>query len=465
MNCLELFAGAGGLALGLHQAGFKIVGAVEFDKYACETLRQNDFVEKVIEADITKIDNIKDYITEDIDLISGGFPCQTFSYAGARRGFADTRGTLFHDYARILTQVKPKMFIAENVKGLLSHDKGRTFETIYNTFKEIGYDITYKVLNSADYGVPQKRERLIIVGVRADLRNKFKFEKFKPLLYVLKSIKRRVADGCHYIPYSEEKKRVLEQVPAGGCWRDLPDDVAKEYMGKAYYSGGGRTGMARRLSWEKPSPTLTTSPNQKQTELCHLDETRPLSIEEYAAIQTFPKDYKFAGSIRQVYKQIGNAVPVELAFNIGGEIIHHLTHCPKYIERAVIRDDVKKRYIYTTKECAQSSEPYTRLAISDAEAKYFYSFERNGEIFDMDTGVYTPRIDASHIWLVDMDEHKDLGVVVGEVSMLQDLMEHDDVTDYKFYRDDQLVREDRQAKGLNNDSASYYYDDDYYYDD
>lgn len=322
---LELFAGAGGLALGLDQAGFKNIGLVEIDKYASATLRKNRPDWNVIENDITKINDIYKYIGKgtNVDVVSGGFPCQTFSYAGKRLGLEDTRGTLFYDYAKILNQVKPKMFIAENVRGLVTHDHGRTLKTIIDVFEDLGYSTTYNVLNAWDYGVAQKRQRMILIGIRNDLDITYEFPKpytYKP---VLRDALKNVPDSDGQ-KFSQKKAEVMKLVPAGGYWKDLPDEIAREYMGVSYFSGGGRTGMARRISWDEPSLTLTTSPSQKQTERAHPDENRPFKTREYARIQSFPDNWEFAGSLNQVYKQIGNAVAVNFAREIGLSVIKSL---------------------------------------------------------------------------------------------------------------------------------------------
>lgn len=314
VTAIELFAGAGGLALGLEQAGISTMEYVEFDKACCETLKANRPDWNVICDDIHNVDFTK--FSGKIDIVTGGFPCQAFSYAGKKLGFEDTRGTLFHEFARCVQQVKPKIFLAENVRGLVSHDKGRTLQTIIEVLESLEYHIQYKILNAAYYGVGQKRERIVIVGIRNDLPINFAFpepdKKMTTLRQALKDCP--VSQGEEY---SEKKKKVLELVPAGGCWVDLPEDIAKNYMGKSYYSGGGRRGMARRISWDEPCLTLTCSPSQKQTERCHPEETRPFTIREYARIQSFPDDWKFCGGIGDQYKQIGNAVPVEMARRIG----------------------------------------------------------------------------------------------------------------------------------------------------
>lgn len=328
-NALELFAGAGGLALALEQAGFNDVGLVEINKHAADTLKLNRPKWNVINEDITKITadpaGIYKYIPKscEIDLLSGGYPCQSFSYAGKQMGLYDTRGTLFYHYAKILEQVKPKMFLVENVKGLTTHDHGRTLKTMIKVFENMGYKTIYKVLNAWDFGVAEKRERMILIGIRNDLNITYQFPKkhnYKPVLRdVLKNVPNSPGQR-----YSDAKKKVLAQVPAGGYWRDLPENVAREYMGKSYYSSGGRTGMARRLSWDEPSLTLTTSPSQKQTERCHPVETRPFTTREYARIQSFPDSWHFSGGIGSIYSQIGNAVAVNFGKDIALSIINSL---------------------------------------------------------------------------------------------------------------------------------------------
>ena len=318
-TAIELFAGAGGTALGMENAGIEHVLLNEYDKHACETLRANKPNWNVIEKDIRELK----FFEGQADIVQGGFPCQTFSQAGRKMGFEDIRGTLFFEFARCVKEVRPKIAIGENVKGLLNHDNGRTIKTMVSVLEEIGYRVKYKILRSQYFDIPQKRERLIIVGVRKDLNIPILFPKEKDYIIPLREAfyKCPKSEGQEY---PEKKKKILELIPPGGYWRDLPENLQKEYMGASYFMGGGKTGMARRLSWDEPSLTLTCSPAQKQTERCHPEETRPLSVREYARIQTFPDNWKFSGSVSQQYKQIGNAVPVNLGYYIGDMIIKML---------------------------------------------------------------------------------------------------------------------------------------------
>lgn len=320
---IELFAGAGGLALGLEQAGFDGLAYVEINGDACETLRRNRPEWNVIEGDVHEID-FRQYDGQ-VDLVSGGFPCQAFSMAGKRLGFGDIRGTLFAEIIRCANETHPKMLLMENVKGLLSHDGGRTFETIRHEVEKAGYSLQWEIMNASYHGVGQARERIVMIGIRDDLADKIAFEYPKP--DDRQMTLRDALDGVPDSPgvsYSEKKAKVLDLVPPGGCWIDLPQDIAREYMKSSYDSPGGKRGMARRLSWDRPCLTLTTSPSQKQTERCHPDETRPLTVREYARVQSFPDDWEFAGGIGSQYRQIGNAVPVEMARRIGVQIVKAL---------------------------------------------------------------------------------------------------------------------------------------------
>lgn len=323
---IELFAGAGGLALGIEKAGFNTLGLVEIDKDASDTLRTNRPEWRVINEDISKLTclDLKAYFgleSGELDLLSGGAPCQSFSYAGKRLGLEDARGTLFYHYAKFLEQLQPKMFLFENVKGLLTHDKGRTYKTIVDIFESTGYIIQKQVLNAWDYGVAQKRERLITIGIRKDLADKIEFSFPTPHEY--KPVLRDILLDCpksEGSPYSEYKRRIFELVPPGGYWRDIPEDIAKEYMKSCWFMEGGRTGILRRLSLDEPSLAVLTSPSQKQTDRCHPIEARPFTIRENARCQSFPDDWQFCGSIGQQYKQVGNAVPVNLAYEIALKI-------------------------------------------------------------------------------------------------------------------------------------------------
>ena len=326
-TCIDLFAGAGGTALGFSNAGINHVLLNEFDKNAAQALKDNSDAHGlnwvIDDRDVHDVE----FSPYQAEIMQAGFPCQAFSYAGKSKGFEDTRGTLFFEFARAIHVVQPKIAIGENVRGLERHDGGRTLKTMLAALDDLGYRVNYKILRAQYLDVPQKRERLIIFAVRKDLDCPILFPKERDYFISLK----QALEGCpdsEGQEYPEKKRKVMERVPEGGCWRDLPDDVAREYMGGSYHLSGGRTGMARRLSWDQPSLTLTFAPAQKQTERCHPSETRPLKVREYARIQTFPDDWSFSGSLANQYKQIGNAVPVNLGYHVGRCVLASLGYIP-----------------------------------------------------------------------------------------------------------------------------------------
>ena len=302
-NSIELFAGAGGLAIGLEEAGLKCLALNEFDHWACETLIKNRPDLNIIEDDVKNVSFST--LKSKVDIVTGGFPCQAFSYAGKKMGLNDARGTLFYEFARVVQETMPAICIGENVRGLLTHENGRTIDGMISILDEIGYNaITPRIFKTIFYRVPQKRERVLIVGIRKDLNHHlYEFPKPFKKVYALKDALKKGELYKSDVPesigskYPISKKSVLDLVPAGGYWRDLPIDLQKQYMGGSFYLGGGKTGMARRMSWSEPSLTLTCSPAQKQTERCHPEETRPFTVREYARIQTFPDDWSFTGSV------------------------------------------------------------------------------------------------------------------------------------------------------------------------
>lgn len=330
---IELFAGAGGLALGLERAGFNHIALVENNQAAVKTLHLNrpqwhilsDSIETISCRDLEKEFNLK---RGELDLLSGGAPCQAFSYAGKKLGFEDTRGTLFYHFALFLKKLQPKIFIFENVRGLLSHDHNRTYKTILNVFENEGYQTNFKILNAWDYNCPQKRERLITVGLRNDLFKDYTFsfpkpKSYKPCLRDIKLDSNPLKSDCAF--YSKSKENIFKLVPPGGNWRDIDQEIARNYMKTCWYLGGGRTGILRRLSLDEPCLTVLTSPGMKQTDRCHPLEIRPFSYRENARIQTFPDDWNFCGTLTDKYRQIGNAVPVNLAYELGLSAIRTLT--------------------------------------------------------------------------------------------------------------------------------------------
>lgn len=327
MNFIELCAGCGGLSAGLIKAGLTPILLNDNNRDCCETLRLNHPNANIICSDMEKI-NFDEYIN-NCDLLAGGVPCQSWSQAGLQKGLDDDRGQLMLTFISIIEKIQPKMFLIENVKGLITHDSGNSIKSIISKFPE-NYQIDYKLLNAFNYQVPQKRERVFIIGILKLNKDMPKFTFPAPIeqKVVLRDILLPQIDD-NTIPkiegasYPQKKIDLFKMIPQGGCWINLPENLQKEYLGKSFFSGGGKRGILYRLSMDLPSLTLLCTPSQKQTERCHPLEERPLNIKEYAKIQTFDPKYLFHGNTTSKYKQIGNAVPVTLAKHIGREILQY----------------------------------------------------------------------------------------------------------------------------------------------
>lgn len=359
---LSFFSGAMGLDLGIEKAGFKTLLACETDKACRKTIHKN-------KPDIALIGNIEEYSaedirrraglgkTEDIDLIIGGPPCQAFSTAGKRKGFNDSRGNVLLTFLDRITELNPKYAVIENVRGLLSaplkhrpHDKrgskfppleheeikGGALLHILSVLKEHGYGVSFNLYNAANFGTPQKRERVIIIASRDGQKlpyltptNSEHREHGLPLWKSFEEAVKglHVKESCH-LNFPEKRLKYYRMLGPGEYWKNLPVHLQKEALGKTYFSGGGKTGFYRRLAWDKPSPTLVTHPAMPATDLAHPEENRPLSIEEYKRIQQFPDDWKIEGSLIEQYRQVGNAVPVGLGKAVGTLIMNHILEKP-----------------------------------------------------------------------------------------------------------------------------------------
>ncbi|MBU9674965.1 DNA cytosine methyltransferase [Planococcus sp. CP5-4] len=379
-NIISFFSGAGGMDLGFERAGFKIKLAVELEQIMCETLRLNnkDTSLNILQGNIleTSTDEILDRSSLKKGMVTGiigGSPCQSFSTAGNRGAFSDDRGQAMIKYIELINEIKPEFFVLENVKGLLSaalehvsledrkknkeygiplketQQPGSAFKYLLSKIR--GYDVHYKVLNAAEYGVPQKRERIFIIGFIKDAQGipmydyvfptpthrkisnqnatLFDYENresdLQPWVSFIEATSNLDTSKMNYQKYSEKRLEIMKKVPkGGGNWRDLKvfgEIFVREAMRGAYESGGGKVGFFRRIKANEPAPTLLTSPAQNSTNLGHPYEDRPLSIEEYLAIQQFPDGYNLFGNLSDQYKQIGNAVPVGLAYVVAKSIL------------------------------------------------------------------------------------------------------------------------------------------------
>ncbi|HYC06214.1 MAG TPA: DNA cytosine methyltransferase [Azospirillaceae bacterium] len=356
-NLVSVFSGAMGLDLGLEAAGFNPVFAADILPAAIQTIKVNKpnictWQGDVFELEGKHIRSMAGLLSVDVDLLAGGAPCQSFSTAGNRRSIKDReKGFLVFEFIRLVKELRPRAFLLENVKGILSASvkhrqlpynnngviidswHGSVLREVVRRLRDIGYSVSFKELNAADYGVPQVRRRVFFVGYRDGVDHSFpepthseKGDLLAPRWLTLKhAIGDLREDQSHCVQFSARKREILSLVPAGGNWRNLPEELQKESMGAAYYAKGGRTGHWRRLSWEKPSPTILTEPNNAGTCLCHPVETRPLSVAECARLQTFPDHWKFMGTGRDQYRLVGNAVPVKLAEALGRSIISRLS--------------------------------------------------------------------------------------------------------------------------------------------
>lgn len=352
---ISFFSGALGLDLGLEAAGLDCIAANEIDGKACSTIRLNRPDLKLYQGDVrlyTPEILLRDLKIESGELfaIVGGPPCQAFSTAGRRLGLNDDRGNVFLHFISIIGALRPKYAVFENVRGLLSapllhrpHEQrgagyppllqeeapGGALLHILKLFESYGYKTTFTLYNTANFGVPQIRERLIFLACRQgeempflspthDEFGMFGMPKWRTLKDAIWKLQHKPLRFSKFPNYRTEFYKHLRE---GQNWRDLPATMQEAALGKSFQSGGGKTGFYRRLSWTKPSPTLVTRPNMKATDLCHPDEIRPLAVEEYAAIQTFPEGFEFCGNLDDIYRQIGNAVPCQFGKQIGEHLI------------------------------------------------------------------------------------------------------------------------------------------------
>lgn len=346
---ISLFSGAMGLDIGMQKAGLDVVIGQDFDAACVETMKANGHA--VLGGDIRNINpqmllSITGMAVGEPFMICGGPPCQPFSTAGKRLGINDPRGSLFMDFIRMIDYIRPRFFVMENVKGIMSaplkhvssderddndpdQKLGTVLDVILSEFNKLGYKTVYGLLDAVNYGVPQFRERFVLIGSRdgEDIFLPFPthFQMHQDAEFRWKTVGEAIKDlendpgECG--TFSEERKKYVHMVPEGGNWRNLPKDIIPIAMGGAYKSGGGKVGFYRRLSYSQPSPTITTAPAQKATMLCHPTQDRPLSVKEYARIQQFPDGWIFRGTTSSKYKQIGNAVPIGLAKAIGEAVI------------------------------------------------------------------------------------------------------------------------------------------------
>lgn len=358
LKAISFFSGAMGMDLGLEKAGIKMLLACENDKICRRTITTNRPDIGLI-GDIWKYDatQIRDHAglgkNDEIDVMVGGPPCQAFSTAGARRGFNDERGNALLRYVDLILEMRPRFAVIENVRGLLSAPivhtphaergtdwrpdakgkSGGALMYVLDLLREGGYGISFNLYNAANFGVPQSRERVIILCSRDGEKlphlnpthaqdRAFNLPEWKTLRHAFEGLDVKSSD---HEEFPEDRLRFYKMLGPGQYWKHLPIDLHREALGNSLDSGGGKTGFLRRLDWDKPSCTLVTSPTMPATDICHPSENRPLSVQEYARIQQFPDNWVFCGSITDRYKQIGNAVPVGLGEAVGRAIIARIS--------------------------------------------------------------------------------------------------------------------------------------------
>lgn len=341
---LSFFSGAMGLDIGMEQGGIKALLACEFNKFCRMTIQKNKpetaligDINKYTAKEILEFANIP--YDRKVDVIFGGPPCQAFSTAGARRALADERGNVFLRYIEVIENIKPTYVVIENVRGLLSAPypyknistpiKGGAFKIILERLQAAGYSVSFELYNAANFGAPQIRERVVMIGklgakkvahlspTNSDDKN-YGLAPWKTLRDAISDLKE---ENQHYITFPEKRLKFYRMLKEGQYWKDLPKNVQLEAMGKKLNMGGGKTGFYRRLNFSKPAPTLVTNPTMPATDLCHPTQNRPLSVEEYARIQGFPDSWEICGPILEQYRQIGNAVPIKLGEAIAKTIL------------------------------------------------------------------------------------------------------------------------------------------------
>lgn len=367
---ISLFTGAMGLDLGLEAAGFTVRVAVEPDAFAANTVAKNRPHLPILREPLEKLSTRRILKTAGLrrgeaTLVAGGPCCQPFSTAGRRGSLGDkSRGNLFREFCRVVRGTRPRFFVMENVPGVLSaavkhrplNERGAGFPALtgqellgsalvvmLRELSSLGYHVSFAVLNAADFGVPQARQRVIFVGSRdkepivfPEATHSDTCEDLLPWVTLRDALKGLKDRKPVYSKFSPTTLKVLKKIPSGGNWRSLSPYNRKKVMGRAYDSWGGRVGFFRRLSFDRPTPSLTTSPDGRATMIGHPKKLRPLSVREYARVQQFPDDWQFVGTVEALYRQLGNAVPVGLGKVIGITVRRAMRTRSRVVGRRVV---------------------------------------------------------------------------------------------------------------------------------
>jgi DNA (cytosine-5)-methyltransferase 1 len=354
---ISLFTGAYGMDMGFEKAGYEVLLGLDISDASYKNFKANRPKTPFIYGDIVNY-STTDILREaglkpgEVDVVTGGPPCQPFSTAGKREGLNDHRSKALAEYIRFIGEAKPKVFVMEEVAGLLNarlvhvpikergkrplgpeEQPGSLWKVVLAALQETGYKIVWGVLNAADFGAPQERERVIVIGVRPDigvsptLPQPTYSKKPKatltgvtlPWVTMAEAIM-GVKEDIGYVDLPPKYLRYIRYVPGGGNWRQIPEGLKPGAMNGAYSAGGGKMGFYRRVAWFEPSPTLVTSPAMKATMLVHPWYDRPLGVREYMRLQGFPDDWKVAVRVQDAYRLFGEAVPVPLAYAVAVHI-------------------------------------------------------------------------------------------------------------------------------------------------
>lgn len=383
LRALSFFSGAMGLDLGLERAGIEVQLACEIDKHCRNTIVRNrsyvGLVGDIWKYSATDFLNYAGFVFgEEVDLMVGGPPCQSFSTAGARRGFEDIRGNALLRYVDLILQIRPKYAVIENVRGLLSaplkhtpHSlrpkgwipspdelPGGALNFILGQLRQAGYGVSFNLYNAANFGVPQSRERVILICSRdgeilphLTPTHSKSGEYGLPKWVTVREAFEGLDEHQSHAEFPEERLRFYRMLKPGQYWKNLPVSLHREALGASLDAGGGKTGFYRRLDWDKPSCTLVTSPCMPATDICHPELDRPISIQEYMRIQQFPDNWIVSGTLMDQYRQIGNAVPVGLGTAVGQTILDHI----KGVSRPKFKEFQFSRYKNTDQDSWEKS--------------------------------------------------------------------------------------------------------------
>jgi len=314
----DFFAGMGGIRLGLEQNGMQCVFSCEKDKHACQIYQENFHNDPFGDITILNPNDIPDF-----DVLTAGFPCQSFSLAGKQLGFEDSRGTLFFDLCRIIENKKTKVLLLENVKNLQGHDSGRTFGVIYSTLKDLGYNISYKILNAIDFGVPQSRERIIIIGYLQDHFQEKHFDfntlnttHWNNIESILEPIEHEIYKKDYYLlenPILSRNKLLY----AGHL--NKPNRLSKGFRMEGHKTGS-ITQQARIYSSQGVHPTMCRNSSSRPW-ILHNNQLIKLTMQEYFRLFGFPDDFKKVGTQTELFARLGNSVCVPMFKEIASKIL------------------------------------------------------------------------------------------------------------------------------------------------